>query len=90
MPTTIVGASLRMMVRPMSAGSAPKRRFQSPSPIMTTGAAPGRSSSSVNARPANRRNAQSVSQVELAAMAKAIVNTTEAVNKGVRRIMRPA
>jgi len=57
---------------------------------MTTGAAPGRSSSSVNARPANRRNAQSVSQVELAAMAKAIVNTTEAVNKGVRRIMRPA
>ena len=52
MPTTIVEVSLRMIVRPMSPRSAPKRRFHRPFPSMDTGAALGCSSSSVNARPA--------------------------------------
>ena len=52
MPTTVVGTPFSVRVRPISVRSAPKRRFQRPSPIIATGAALGFSSSSVNARPA--------------------------------------
>ena len=41
MPTTVVGASSKMSVRPMIPGSAAKRRRQSPSLRITTGGRPG-------------------------------------------------
>ena len=51
-PTTVIGVALTVMVLPTYFGSAPARR-QKPSDTIATGiAAPGRSSSIENARPA--------------------------------------
>ena len=52
MPTTVNGVALTVTVLPTNARSPPARR-QKPSETIATGiAAPGRSSSAVNARPA--------------------------------------
>jgi hypothetical protein len=48
----VVGTPFSVTLRPTIDGSRPKRRVQTPAPIIATGAAPGFSSSSVNPRPA--------------------------------------
>ena len=48
----MTGRPFNVTARPTTAGSRPNRRAHSPSPIIATGGAPGRSSSGVNARPA--------------------------------------
>ena len=51
MPTTVVSTPFSVSLRPTIDGSPPKRRFHSPSPIITTFSAPGRSSPSLKERP---------------------------------------
>ena len=50
-PTTSTLAPSMSTTLPTTSGSAPKRLLHSPSASTATGAAPGRSSSAVNARP---------------------------------------
>jgi len=54
-PITVAGTSLTLIVRPTIDGSLPYRVFQTPLPRITTGSAPGRSSSSVKSRPRSGR-----------------------------------
>ena len=54
-PTTVVGTSLMRTVRPMIDRSLPYRVFQMPPPRMTTGVAPGWSSSGRKSRPTTVR-----------------------------------
>src|SRR5882672_664322 len=62
-PITVTGSSLTVTGRPMIRGSPPYRSCQTPSPRMTTGGAPRRSSSAVKTRPRSGRSPSSVNAV---------------------------